>query len=363
MRLFILNYILLLSLSLGLSTAWAIPDTQHLHSFGTTVTISGAADSPSNKFATIFANSGSRTQVICNNRGLTYDLAKIEYTPISIWTGNSYQSSSSFPRVFLFESGVQGLNLAPSIRGDIFNASPSLTGGGVFNPAPPQSTVAWTGKIINEDRISSGVRTFSLMYLYKGAERLENSTVIAQQPLYRYTCYDDKNVAQETATVILTTTPILINVTGCTPDSKAATVNMAGIPVGNIENATSSTLINTQQQTFSLKCDPNIYLSYSVVDLNDPTNKSNISTLTADSTAGGVGYAITSVAGTRLQFGPDGSAVGIPGQIKYYLGISGTATANNPMSLQLGFSYVRKPDEAIKTGSAKSLIGITYSYQ
>lgn len=354
--------ILLLTFNLGLSTAWAIPDTQKVHAFGSTnVRISGPADNLNNSFGKIIANSGSRQQVICNNRNISYDLAKIEYTPLATWTGNSYQSSSAAKKVYLFESGVQALNYAPSIRGDTFNSG--ITGNGVFNPAPPEPMVVWTGNMANSYRVSPGFWTFTLMYVYRGAERLENATIVPSQPLFRFTCYDKNNVAQETTTIVAGDLYVYVDVATCTPDAKATKVIMDGIPVANIENAASSVLIGTKQQTFSLKCDPNIKVSYSVVDLNDRTNNTNTSTLTSDSTAAGVGYAITSPSGARLQFGPDGSAVGIPGQIKYFLGNSGTAAANNPMSFQLGFSYVRKPEETIKTGTAKSLIGITYSYQ
>lgn len=362
MKLSILLSIFLFTFNLGFSTAWAIPDTQKVHSFGATnVRISGPADSPDNMFGDIIANSGSRQHLICNNPNISYDLKKIEYTPLATWTGNSFQSSSAFKKVYLYESGVEGLNLVPSIRGDSFNSG--ITGVGVFNPAPPEPMVVWTGNMSDSYRKSPGFRAFTLMYVYKGAQRLQNATIIPQQPLFRFTCYDKNNVAQETSTILVSDIYVYVDVASCTPDAKATTVNMDGIPVANIENATSSTLIGTKQQTFSLKCDPNIKVSYSVVDLNDPTNNTSTSTLSSDSTAAGVGYAITTPSGTRLQFGPDGSAVGIPGQTKYFLGNSGTAAANNPMSFQLGFSYVRKPEETIKTGVAKSLIGITYSYQ
>ncbi|WP_447886817.1 fimbrial protein [Serratia fonticola] len=354
--------ILLLTFNLGLSTAWAIPDTQKVHSFGATnVRISGPADSPDNMFGKIIANSGSRQHVICNNPNISYNLGKIEYTLLANWTGESFQSSPAHSKVYLYESGVEGLSLAPTIRGDSFNSG--MTGVGVFNPAPPEPMVVWTGNMSDSNRKSPGFWAFTQIYVYKGAKRLQNATIIPRQPLFRFTCYDTNNVAQETSTFVVSDIYIYVDVASCTPDAKATTVNMDGIPVVNIENATSSTLIGTKQQTFSLKCDPNIKVSYSVVDLNDRTNNTNTSTLTSDSTAAGVGYAITSPSGARLQFGPDGSAVGIPGQIKYFLGNSGTAAANNPMSFQLGFSYVRKPEETIKTGTAKSLIGITYSYQ
>jgi len=355
MKCVVQSIIFSVSLVLGVSPASAIPDTESLHSWGVPLTVTGPADSPTLSFPKILGMSGQGVHYICRNSSISYNLAKIEYEPVAIWVAPGPLT------VVLYQSGINGLYLAPMMRGDLFNAG--FGGFGQALAAPNRSMVVWTGLRENSYRLSYPFTVFSGLYVYRGMERIENALIIPRQPLYRYTCFDDKNVARETNTILSDNITLRINVSGCTPDSKATTVNMAGIPVANIENATSTTLISTKQQTFSLKCDPNIRLYYSLVDLNDPTNNTTTSTLTADSTAAGVGYSITSPDGTRLKFGPDGSAVGIPGQTKYFLNTAGDAAANNPMSHQLGFSYVRKPGEAIKTGSAKSLIGITYSYQ
>lgn len=342
-------------------SAWAIPDTQYTHSWlGSEIILSGPADSPNNSYGKVIAMSGQRgPHNLCKNSDITYDLAKVEYTPLAVWTGNTL-SNGARP-VYLYESNIGGLSLGPLIRGDTFTSG--ITGNGVTNSAPPEPMVVWTGNMSNSARFGWGLRIYTNLYVYKGANRIDSTTIIPRQPLFRFTCFDTNNVVQETNTFYSSDIYVNINMSGCVPDSKSTTIDMAAIPVANILNAASSTLLNTKLQTFSLKCDPNIQLSYSVVDLNDPTNNSMTSTLTAESTAAGVGYAITSPAGTRLQFGPDGSATAIPNQTKYFLGTVGNSATNNPFSYQLGFSYVRNPDEAIKTGSAKSLIGITYSYQ
>lgn len=353
--------IFLLTVFLGSSTAWAIPDTELIHSWGPDIILSGPADSPNNAFGKTIGGSGQRRQVICSNSNITYDLAKIEYSPVAVFTTHVDRAGSPTKPLYLYETGVKGFNYAPLIRGDSFTSG--ITGNGVSNPAPPQPMVVWTGNMANSYRVSPGFWVYTNLSLYRGVDRAENVTLIPRQPLLRFTCYDKNNVAQETTTIVVSVIHLYLNMSTCTPDAKAIAVDMGGIPVANIENAASSTLIGTKKQTFSLKCDPNIQLYYSVVDLNDPTNNTTTSTLTADSTAAGVGYAITSPAGTRLQFGPDGSAAGIPGQTKYFLGTAGTDRVNNPFSYQLGFSYVINPSEPLKVGSVKSLIGITYSYQ
>ena len=183
--------------------------------------------------------------------------------------------------------------------------------------------------------------------------------------MYRYLCKDGEGTTQEAYNFILR--PITVNgtVTGCEPTNSAVVIEMDKIAMNTIENADASTLIGTRQSTFSLQCDPNINVSVSVVDLSDPKNRSNTATLTADSTATGVGFAVTGVSGTRLIFGADGSAVGTPNQDKYFIATAGSASAsrNNPVSTRFGFSYVRKPEEELKAGSAKAVIGLTYSYQ
>jgi len=362
---YILPTALIINVLFGISMSSAAVDTLYTHyNLGGSVNISGPADS-AQRYGTIIYNSGSRMHSICRNSSLNYNLGRIEYSPLAVWTGATFNSGPAFPLYYLYQSGVTGLDLSPQIRGDAFNGGLPGMNGNIprFSPMPPQQTVVWTGNIPNINRIASGFSVGTQMYVYKGPERLESATTIAQQPIFRFVCYDRNNVAQETNTFVSSAINVNVNVTSCTPDAKSAIINMEGVPVGKIENANAATLINTKQQTFSLKCDSNIRLSVSVVDLNDPSNNTTTSTLTGDSTAAGVGFTITSPAGARLQFGPDGSAMGIPGQIKYFIGNAGTAFQNNPISHSLGFSYVRKPAETIKTGSAKSLIGITYSYQ
>lgn len=327
------------------------------YSSGTSVLVpAGPADKVS--YGTTFASTGSRVLSLCNSRQVTYDLAKIEYVPVAHWTGNIHQSGSQ--TLYLFDSGAPGMDLI--LRGGSYYFDVELNPGQNFASLPPESKIAWVGHSPNATRMSSGFQAFAGAQLYRSGERLAGSVALPQQMMYKYNCYDTNNVLQEVNNISLAATNIISTVTGCTPDSKAATINMEGIPVATVEKANTTTLLNTQQYLFSLKCDPNIELMVSFVDLNDPTNSSNISTLTSDSTAAGIGYAVTSITGTRFQFGPDGSSVGVPGQRKYYIGRAGSADTN-PMSLRLNFSYVKKEDEPIKTGTAKSIIGITYSYQ
>lgn len=361
MKLFLLYCIFPLTLLCQIPSAWSLPDTV-IFVNASTLELSGPADSSIYSFGRLLATYDPNpytASTLCNNRTITYDLGKIEYSPTMAFSG--YYTSSPWNSA-LFESNTSGLYLTAGIwtRGSItFPSNINNT------TIPIETKIFWTGNISNANRIAGVFKYATGAQVYRGTGRIENMSVIPSQALYRFTCFDVNNVAQETVTIMLSNILVTLNLTTCAPDANTNIINMDAIPVSTIENTDTSTLIATKIQKFSLKCDPNINVQYSIVDLNDPTNTGSISTLTDDSTASGVGYGVTSLDGTRLSFGPDGSAVGIPYQRKYTIGRSGTieGNKNNPLSFQLGFSYVRNPEELIETGSAKSLIGITYSYQ
>lgn len=340
----------LLIILLHISYSFAMPEvTYTINSFGY-IDISGPADRIT--YGSVIANSGSQSALkICNNSDIKYTLSRIDYEPIAPWTGQTFQSTSAHPVIYLFETGVSGFSFAP------------VGGFSEFRPLPGTTTTVWQGSINNNLRISSPKTITIGAYIYKGPDRIVGNIVLPSMRMYRYVCYDETGKAQEAADVKYNSVLIHGVVTSCEPTSKVMTLNMDKIPASSIENSDISVNIGMKQQTFSLQCDPNIDVLVSFVDLTDTTNKTSIANLTADSTASGVGFAVTSGSGQRFLFGPDGSASGIPGQKKYYVQRSGTADKNNPMSFTIGFSYVRKPEETFKTGSAKAMIGLTYSYQ
>ena len=337
---------------------YAYPEfSYYVNNHGVTLEISGPADRLT--FGSVIMNTGSSTNKICSSSALNYNLQKVVYEPVATWSGRTYQATSAHVPIPLFESGVTGFALTP--MGGNTDDGPLKN----FLPLYTDSKTVWSGYTENARRITNGHRVTSGLYLYKDENRFTGTTIIPQQLMYRYLCKDGNDTTQEVYNFIFN--PIIINgaVTGCTPASNAVVIDMDKIAQSKIENADSSTLIGTKQSVFSLQCDPNINVFISFVDLSDPTNTSDTATLTADSTATGVGFALTGPQGKRLVFGPDGSAIGVPGQQKYFIQNSGSAysSRNNPISTTFGFSYVRKTDEAIKPGTAKAVIGLTYSYQ
>ena len=354
MRFFNIKHMVFFIMLLHINYSFAMPEiTYTTNSFGY-VDISGPADRIT--YGSVIANTGSWSALkICNNSDINYTLSRIDYEPIAQWTGQTFQSTSAHPVIYLFETGVTGFSFAP-LGGSSYTTND-------FRPLPGITTTVWQGSINNSLRISSPKLVTIGAYIYKGPDRIVGSTVLPSMKMYRYVCYDEAGKAREAANVQYNAVTINGAVTGCEPTSKVMALDMDKIPASSIENSDASSNIRTKQQTFSLQCDPNIDVLVSFVDLTDTTNNTSVAHLTSDSTASGVGFAVTSGSGQRFLFGPDGSAAGIPGQKKYYVQRSGTANKNNPMSFTIGFSYVRKPEETFKTGSAKAMIGLTYSYQ
>ncbi|MDH2371872.1 fimbrial protein [Providencia rettgeri] len=350
MKIFNIKYITFFIMLLQISYSFAMPEVTYTTNYISPINISGPADKTT--YGSIIANSGSWPGLkICNNRDINYTLSRIDYEPIAPLAWQTYQETGAI----LFETGVPGFSFAP--MGGFSYTTTS------FQPLPATTTTVWKGNVNNSLRISSPKAVTIGVYIYKGPDRILGSIALPSQIMYRYVCFDETGKAQEAANIRYNTITVNASVTGCEPTTKVMTLDMDKIPASSIENSDASVNIGMKQQTFSLQCDPNIDVLVSLVDLTNTTNKTNIANLTADSTASGVGFVVTNGSGKRYLFGPDGSAAEIPGQQKYYLQRTGTADKNNPMSFTLGFSYVRKPEETFKTGSAKAMIGLTYSYQ
>lgn len=340
--------------------AQAVVETTQYVARDASITISGPADAMA--YGTNIGFSQATELRVCGSTvtGVYWDLAKITMTSVIPWTGRTYRPSAAFNMQYLYESGVSGFAIVPAYRAYYFNGE--IAGGVGSNYVNPGTKVAWTGKIADATRRSTGFTGVNAGYsLYKDVGRFSDSQTIPGGVLYKYDCYDTKGVLQETNYIVMKPLTVIGSVTSCTPDTKATTVTMDNFPITVLANAANDTLIGTKSRTFSLKCDPNISLFFSIVDMSDQTNLTTTAKLTPDSTATGVGFAVTSTGGTRLKFGPDGSAAGILNQSSYYLANSGTN--GGIMSHTLNFSYVRQPSEVIKAGTAKAIVGIAYSYR
>lgn len=332
------------------SQAFTVPLETTVNFTAGDIYISGPADGYS--YARVFGNSGTRVTRICNKRTINYTLRSIVYENKSIWTGRTFRSSSSHEMIYLYESGVSGIALS-----NLGAISPNPT-----HALGPETQTVWTGSM---DSASRAVYMTHQLYIYKDETRLTGTVTIPSQNMVRYLCKDENDVTQEIYNVVMTPIQIYGNVTGCTPKEVSQMIEMDKIPQATIENSSPTTYIGTKNVKFSLQCDSDVVLKYSVVDLSDQTNTSTVAKLTADSTATGVGFAVLNPAnGIPRIFGSDGSAMNSPGVTQYLIGTAGSSSGQrNLMEHILGFSYVRDPSQPVKSGSAKAMIGITYSYQ
>lgn len=108
----------------------------------------------------------------------------------------------------------------------------------------------------------------------------------------------------------------------------------------------------------TLQCDPNVELHFTLSDQTNPSNRTDIVGLTADSTARGLGVQVVNPgAGKSYSLGPDDASNHGINQV--WLGLSGPqgGTFNFP----LGFRYIRTGE--MTAGTATALVGVTLSYQ
>lgn len=353
--------LIILSLGLCLSlSAFSAIDT--IFSYVTKdFTLSGPADA--SQYASVIQNWGSRSpSAICNSAQVTYDLARIDYMPMLSYTGRTYQATSAHQILYLYDFGFSGLAMTPLYRANFFNQG-EMSATESYLSIHPKAQTVWSGLVTNDKRASSGFRLGYQLYLYKDAFRLPAGThVIPPTDLYRLSCVDSKGIVQETVTVRSTGFTINSSVTACVPVEPNVVIQMNEIPLSKVEEATLGTLLETQSRGFSITCQKGINVFVSVTDLVDPTNYGGIVTkLTPDSTATGVGYVISSSAvPTGWPLSPPGSTPGIPGLKQYFLGTSTADGAN--LNFNLNFSYTKTANQ-VSEGTAKSIVGITYSYQ
>lgn len=110
-------------------------------------------------------------------------------------------------------------------------------------------------------------------------------------------------------------------------------------------------------QSFSLvfSCSSGAQVSMVLTDNTDQSNRSNVLTLTADSTAKGIGLQILNNRGALVSYGPDSSEPFTTNQ--WVVG----ASPNGPLEVPLTVRYIRTGD--IAAGTVRALATFTMSYQ
>ncbi|WP_392551473.1 hypothetical protein RHO14_08260 [Orbus wheelerorum] len=353
-------------------------DNKIIRSINDTLYYTGAADAQ--LYQSLVYNSGSNAHYLCNATAtdFSYDLGRIEMIPRVTYSNMSFSSGVGWGMLYLFETNIPAYKIAPWYSTSNFNGGENMPSTGIKQASIYyQTTTVWQGnmpdaqrKMTNNTSTTGGVRVDHGFYIYKGTDRVPAGDeklypVPNETLLMDYNCRDTKDHIREINHIIMT--PLNTNrvVTSCVPDKKTDIVKMEPISLADLEAAkTSGSTVGTVSQGFSLKCDPNVQVWLSLVDLTDQTNVSYISKLTADSTAKGVGYSV-SFSSKKLRFGPDISAAFPSGDTTVDRALIKTTSAYGssiPLIYSLNFSYAPTGEE-ISKGTANSLIGITYSYQ
>lgn len=353
-------------------------NNKEIHSINDTLYYTGAADAQ--QYKSLVYNSGSTSHYLCNatDTGFSYDLAKIVMIPRVTYSNMSFSSGVGWGTLYLFETNIPAYKISPWYSTSSFNGGENMPSTGIKQASIfYQQTTVWQGempdaqrKMTNNTPTTGGVRVDHGFYIYKGADRVPTGKeqlfpVPVKNILMDYNCLDKNGKIREINHITMTELNTYRVVTSCVPDKKTDIVKMEPISLADLEAAkTSGSTVGTVSQGFSLKCDPNVQVWLSLVDLTDQTNVSYISKLTADSTAKGVGYSV-SFTSKKLRFGPDISAAFPEGDTTVDRALIKTTSAYGssiPLIYSLNFSYAPTGEE-ISKGTANSLIGITYSYQ
>lgn len=163
------------------------------------------------------------------------------------------------------------------------------------------------------------------------------------------------NNETKTAEVIINPTTITVVASGCTVNTKSASVDLGTLDVRTLTTVGSTS--PSASFNVTLTCDQNIAVNAVMTDQTTPANRSSVVTLTGDSTASGVGVQFFYNGTGPLMMGPDSSGADTLNQFF----IQTTSSARQVLTLPFQTQYIRTGDLA--PGSANALASITFSYQ
>lgn len=244
----------------------------------------------------------------------------------------------------VFETGVQGVGFILGIKDyNGYNGSsyiPLQSGRVLTYPVPGTeihaSELGWSAKVTfvkTSQTLATGVYTTPIL----------NAALL--------TVKNKHSVA--TAKVIINPTTITISATGCTVLTKTANVDLGAVDVRSLPKVGSTS--PSGGFNISLSCDQQVSVNATISDQTHPANFSSEVSLTADSTASGIGVQFL-YNGSVMALGRDSSASGTLNQFF----IQTTSTAQT-LSLPFQTRYIRMGD--LVPGTANALAGITFSYQ
>lgn len=244
----------------------------------------------------------------------------------------------------IFHSGIEGVGFILSLRAwDSYNDygwvplshnNPTriMTEGMKVGPT---QYMEGTGRFYKIGEVSPGVHTFPTTRVgdFECTDRWGASSI----PMY------------------IESTTITVEATTCDVSTSNSVIDFGSLRSSDFPSVGSST--PGKRFTVTLDCDPNVNIYAVVSDQTNKGNRTDTVTLSADSTAKGMGVQVLNVnTGQPYMLGPDSSTPGSENMFLFQHSGSG-----GPQNFPVDFRYVRTG--TIEPGKANALIGITFSYQ
>ncbi|UEP23696.1 fimbrial protein [Burkholderia ambifaria] len=173
-------------------------------------------------------------------------------------------------------------------------------------------------------------------------------------------------VTDKNGTTTATDVPLYIGAFTLTSTTKACTITQGANQIVNLPTVEARSFTgpgsNSWQSapfSISLKCDAGVSVYATMSDVTTPSNTTDILSLTADSTATGLGLRIfTDGASKPVRFGPDSSVIGNTNQ--WFVGLS--QSSGTLFTLPFTARYVQSGSQ-VGTGTVSARSSITFSYQ
>lgn len=241
----------------------------------------------------------------------------------------------------VFETGIQGVGFILGLKDlNATTYTPLLTTQIQTYPAPgavgTAFSLGWSAKV-----------TF-----IKTDKPLK--TGLYQTPTINAATLTAYNNEIKTAKVIINPVTVVVTAAGCLINTKSVNVNLDDINVRALPSVGST----SPAVSFNIDatCDANIALNAVITDQTNPGNTSTVASLTADSTASGIGIEFLYNGTGPLALGPDSSGSNTLNQF-FIQSVDSAQTLSLPFQAR----YVRTGE--LVPGSANALASITFSYQ
>ncbi|MEQ4532266.1 MAG: fimbrial protein [Mixta sp.] len=241
----------------------------------------------------------------------------------------------------VFETGIQGVGFILGLKD--FNAATYV---------PLMTTQTQTYPAAGTEGLAFDLGWSAKVTFIKTGKPLK--TGLYQTPTINAAILTAYNNETKTAKVIINPVTLTVTATGCIINTKSVNVNLDDVNVRALPSVGST----SPAVSFNIDatCDANIALNAVITDQTNPGNTSTVASLTADSTASGIGIAFLYNGTGPLALGPDSSGSGTLNQF-FIQSVDSAQTLSLPFQAR----YVRTGE--LVPGSANALASITFSYQ